>query len=144
MTTIKDVFGTNDLGDIADIITSDIVARREREQKSINQVKKQREENKKRNSGVITPCPGHPQNVDISKLVFDLSNHTVGDVWCLPNNRRRIDDILRHSKYTYLDAVIASIINAALEGNITAARTVLGFVNNYMSETVIEDRIEKS
>lgn len=137
MTTLREAFGTDNIENLVSMITDGIVANQEQKKQReeiSKQSKVEQEKKRQKNDGYIAPRPIYPSNVDVAKLVFSLSNHTIGDVWCMPNNRRRADDILRHSNYTYLDAVIASVISCALEGDMTAAKLVLSFASDYAED----------
>lgn len=134
MTTLEEAFNGKNSDYIASMIANGITdyqKKKQQEEEKITKNKKQQVVKQKRNDGTIAPRPGYSNNVDIGKLVFSLSNHTIGDAWCLPSNRRRVDDIMRNSKYTYLDAVIASVISCALEGDMTAARLALSLMCSY-------------
>ena len=75
--------------------------------------------------GKIAQRPSFKGSPELKKLFFGLTNKTVSNKWCLPKRTGRIMDILRNTQYTYIEAVAASVIDMALEGNIAAAKLVL-------------------
>lgn len=75
--------------------------------------------------GQISERPGFKEKPDLEKLMFSLTNKTVSNKWRLPKRTGRIMNILRNTNYTYLETVVASVIDAALEGNMAAAKLVL-------------------
>ena len=99
-----------------------------KEMPKTNQVKQ--ETKKKANDGQIAPRPIYPNNLDLSNIVFKLANQHVSNIFCLPLPRPRIIDILNNSQYTYLDAIIASTINTALEGDVAASRLILSLIQD--------------
>ncbi len=85
--------------------------------------------------GQISERAGFREKPNLERLMYSLSNKTVNHRYYLPKRTGRIMNILRNSNYTYIETVVASVIDAALEGNMAAAKLVLSLTCKEASPT---------
>ena len=69
-------------------------------------------------------------NIDLSNSLFPLLNKKVSNVRLLPKPIQSAIEILGNKSVSYLEAVLATLIIEAIQGNINASKLLVGIISD--------------